>query len=42
MSETDMDSDEETLFENRKPYKSSRASQLNGMLNGAKKKNHHT
>jgi hypothetical protein len=42
MSETDMDSDEETLFENQKPYKPGRTSQMNGMLNGAKKKNHHT
>jgi hypothetical protein len=42
MSETDMDSDEETLFENHKPYKPSRTSQINGMLNGSKKKNHHT
>ena len=42
MSETDMDSDEETLFENHKPYKPGRTSQMNGVINGAKKKNHHT
>ena len=42
MSETDMDSDEETLFENHKPYKSGRTSQINGIINGGKKKNHLT
>ena len=42
MSETDMDSDEETLFENEKPYKGSRSSHLNGFINGTRKKNHHT
>ena len=42
MSETDMDSDEETLFENHKPYKQGRTSQINGLLPNTKKKNHHT
>lgn len=37
-----MDSDEETLFENQKPYKGGRQIQLNGLINGNKKKSHHT